>query len=107
MFSERKKSTARASHLCEYNAKASSLLKNKNYKQITAAWGEEAPLKMTLQGLLTRMDVFLVSSEGILALQPLPTAVRLAHKPGIPPAGLLVLLKTARQPGMGKRVKRQ
>lgn len=68
-------------------------------------------------GPLTRVDVFLVSLQGIPALQPLPTAVGLAHEPGFAPARLLVLLAAAGQgegpeaalsacpsPGRGHRV---
>jgi hypothetical protein len=51
------------------------------------------------------VDIFLVSFQGILALQPLPTAVSLTHESGIPPANFLVLLKTTRQAakGVGKK----
>lgn len=51
--------------------------------------------------LLTSVDIFLVPFQGLLAFQPLPTAVGFAHKPGIPSASLLVLLKTIRQVARG------
>lgn len=67
--------------------------------------GRKPPLQRTLLRCLTGVHVLLVSSQGILALQPLSTAVDLAHKPGIPPASLLVPLKTTRQSGKGYRKK--
>lgn len=57
---------------------------------------EEMPVPAPL-GPLTRVDVFLVSPQGIPALQPLPTAAGLAHEPGFAPARLLVLLAAAGQ----------
>lgn len=66
-------------------------------KRDPEAWGEGAQLVRTVQCLLTSVDIFLVPFQGILAFQPLPTAVDFAHKPGIPSASLLVLLKTIRQ----------
>lgn len=48
------------------------------------------------------MDVFLVSPQGLLALQPLPAAVGLAHEPGLAPAGLLLLLATTGQEEAGE-----
>jgi len=53
------------------------------------------------------VDVLLVSPQGFLALQPLPTAVCLTHKPGISLARLLVLFKTARQAGQGNRERKR
>lgn len=40
------------------------------------------------------MNIFFVFFQGILALEPLPTAICLAYEPGIPSARLLVLLIT-------------
>lgn len=60
-------------------------------------WPPPAPRRW-----LTRVDVFLVSPQGLLALQPLPAAVGLAHEPGLAPAGLLLLLATTGQGEAGE-----
>lgn len=72
-----------------------TLLTRENQKEIPRPG--ERKLVRTVQCLLTSVDIFLVPFQGILAFQPLPTAVDFAHKPGIPSASLLVLLKTIRQ----------
>lgn len=43
---------------------------------------------------LTTVNIFFVFFQGILALEPLPTAICLAYEPGIPSACLLVLFIT-------------
>lgn len=65
--------------------------------------GDRAGLVRAMQRLLTSVDIFPVPFQGILAFQPLPTAVDFAHKPGIPSASLLVLLKTIRQVARGQK----
>lgn len=70
----------------------------KRIRSRSEAWGQGG-LVRTMQRLLTSVDIFPVPFQGILAFQPLPTAVDLAHKPGIPSASLLVLLKTIRSKG--------
>lgn len=74
----------------------------KRIRSRSEAWGQ-AGLVRTMQRLLTGVDIFPVPFQGVRAFQPLPTAVDLAHKPGIPSASLLVLLKTRRQVARGQK----
>lgn len=71
-------------------------------KKRSHSLGRGSPVSCPI--LLTSVDIFLVPFQGLLAFQPLPTAVGFAHKPGIPSASLLVLLKTIRQVARGAEV---
>lgn len=44
--------------------------------------------------LFTSVNIFLVLFQGILTLEPLPTAVSLAYEPSITSAGFFVLFRT-------------
>lgn len=77
-----------------------SLLTKENKEEIPQPV-EREPSQYRLSVLLTSVNIFLVPFQGLLAFQPLSTAVGFAHKPGIPSASLLVLLKTIRQVARG------
>lgn len=107
MFSGRKKILLpRVLHLCEIQWKSKPSSWEWELKTDRCSLERGSPWNTTLRWLLTGVDIFLVSSQGILALQPLPTAVGLAHEPGISPASLPVLLKATKQPRKGNTEKK-